>query len=121
MKMNLGDLIAIRKVLDRYFNSDLKISAALKLSRVMDKLMPEVNKAAEFEKKIFDKYKSNSGKYKNQLPPGKKEKFLKERNELLELEIEIEFDPIKIKDFGEDFSIPPNQLNFLMKRNIIKE
>lgn len=121
MKLTLGELIAIRKVLDRYFSSDIKISAALKLSRIMDTIIPEVQKAAEYEKKVFDKYKSKSGKYKDKIPPSKKEKFIKERNELLDIEIEINITPIKIKDFGDNFSIPPNQLNFLMKRNIIIE
>ena len=102
MKITLAEVKSLESILSKIFNKEVNIKIAYRLGSLLKKLNEEMLLLEENRVKLIKKYGIEDEKTKQiQVAPGKTDDFYKEFNELLSLQIEIDFEPIPLKDFGE--------------------
>ncbi len=126
-QIKLQELPNIINNLNIIAEKDIPIKLSYKLSKLNKKLQEEQKYYEEQNIKIINKYgeKDDNGELKvnqenNSIPiiMDKIQDFQKEMTELNELEFEVEFDPIKIEEFG-SINISPNSILHLVDKFII--
>ena len=103
MKTKQGKIIESKKVLDRLCKQDLPGTFAKQLFDMRYSMKKAYEFQEEQEEKIFDKYSpvsNGDGSFRFD-PPENLQNFLKEINELAELDAEIDAEPIKMKMIDE--------------------
>lgn len=108
MILKLGEIPDLIKSMNNLIDKELPIKIAYKLKKMYQKLESEARIYEENRIKLLDKYgkKDDKGEFivennKIIIPDDRKEDFLKEFEELQEIEVEFDFEPIKeteIKD-----------------------
>jgi len=102
LKITLAEVKSLESILSKIFNKEVNIKIAYRLGSLLKKLNEEMLLLEENRVKLIKKYGIEDEKTKQiQVAPGKTDDFYKEFNELLSLQIEIDFEPIPLKDFGE--------------------
>ena len=102
MKITLAEVKSLETSLSKIFDKDIHIKIAYRLSSLLKVLSDEINSLEENRVKLVKKY-GEEDKESGQLavPTEKAEEFYKEFNELLQLEIDIDFEPIPLGAFGD--------------------
>ncbi len=121
MKFTLAEIRWMQRGLNAIFETALPIKLSYQLSKLFNlfnKEMIEVEKArVDLVKKLSNGIEDSSGEIR--VPPESEDRFRQEFAQLLQSEIEVDFTPIKLSDFGDDIKISPAELSSLYK--IIKE
>jgi len=132
MKITLKEISEMQAGLDVILGKELPIKASYWLARFLDKVRSEIGATEKIRMQLIDKYakKDKDGKFIFKKDSKGKDlgeydftkenliKFGKEYTELSEVEMEIDFKPIKISDLG-DITIKPIVL--LQLKKIIEE
>lgn len=132
MKITLKEVSEMQAGLDVILAKELPVRPAYWLARFLDKVRSEIGATEKIRMQLIDKYakkdkdgefifkKDNKGKDLQEYDFTKEnsEKFGKEYTELSEVEMEIDFKPIKLSDLG-DITIKPIVL--LQLKKIIEE
>jgi hypothetical protein len=125
IKIKLGEIINIIESLNNILIKEIPIKTAYMLSKLAQKIEPELKNFQNSNNKLIEKYgqrdENNEIINNNGIVPiilDKKEDYKKEIEELLNIEIDIDFEPMSIKSLG-DIKIAPKDL-FVLDR-FIKE
>jgi len=106
MKITMMRILGIKEDLDSLFMKDIPIKASWKISKFIRQVEAEYNDFEKNRVKIIDKYRDDEiGK----VPTDDVGAFQKDMEDLLDVEVELEIDPIDIKELGE-ISVPPMSL-----------
>lgn len=128
MKLKLGELNIVLESLNKLIDKEIPIKTSYKLSKLTKKLIDEHSIYEENRMKLINKYAEKDAD--NNIIINKKDNsttmigenkinFNKEFTELINIEMELEFEKIKLDDLGE-ISISPRDLlylNFLFNEN----
>jgi hypothetical protein len=114
--LTVKDIYNLKEGLEIIGENDYPISFAYKLQKISLKVEEEYQVASKLRMKIIEKYDEHITD--GVVAPGKpRENFSKEIKELMEQEVKVKLDTIKLSDLGE--KIKPKTLVLLDK--IIKE
>jgi hypothetical protein len=106
MKITMMRVLSIKEELDALFMKDIPIAASWKISKFIRQIENEYNDFERNRVKILEKHlDKESGK----VPEDKQKDVQKEMEELLDVEVELNVEPIDISELG-DISVPPMAL-----------
>lgn len=102
MKMTLAEIKSIEESLAKLFDKELNIKIAYKLSSLLKKLSGEVKLLEENRVKLVQKHgKKDEETQQVTVAPESAEAFYKEFSELMQIEVELDFEPIPLDAFGD--------------------
>lgn len=102
MKITLAEAKSLETSLAKIFDKDVNIKVAYRLGKLLKKLSEEMKTLEESRVKLVQKHGEENEETKQfSVPPTKTQEFYKEFNELMQCEIEIDFDPIPLELFGD--------------------
>jgi hypothetical protein len=114
--LKLGELVAMQPPIKTLINLQMSVGTSLKLMRLLKKIDIELDVFEEQKLKIFSKYgEENNGEISVSKDSDKYPDFMAEMTTLLNEEVTLDGDKIKIKDFGPSFTINVNDLLALEK------
>ncbi len=101
MKINLAGIKSLESSLSKIFDKDVNIKIAYRLSKLLKRLSEEMSMMEESRIKLVTKYGKEDGETKQvTVPQENTADFYKEFNELMMVEIEIDFEPITLASLG---------------------
>jgi hypothetical protein len=103
MKKTIGDLMHIREDLRVIFAKELPIQTAWRISKFISQIEREYEDFENTRLKALNKYLPEDAE---KMTEEDEQTFKKELEKLLEIEVEIELDPIPIDELG-DIKISP--------------
>jgi len=106
MKITMMKILSIKEDLDSLFMKDIPIQASRKISKFIRQVEAEYNDFEKNRVKILDKYLDKEA---GKVPDDNKKALQNDMESLLDVEVELEIDPIDIKELGE-ISVPPMAL-----------
>jgi len=118
MKIKLGSLNNVLDSLNKLIDKEINIKTSYKLSKLFKQLANEYNIFEENRMKLINKYaeKDEIGNVRVNMEnnsvfiiDNNKEKFNKEINELVNIEVEIFIEKIRLDDLG-DIKVSPRDL-----------
>jgi hypothetical protein len=107
VKVTVGDLLAIREDLQTVFDKELPIKTSWSLSKIIKKIEDHYGIFETNRLKVLKNYVKEG---ETKVPEDKFEEFSTKIKELLDIEVDLECDPINIGDLG-DVSISPMTLS----------
>ena len=117
MKLTLAEIRWMQRGLSTITQISLPIRVSYRLSKLLnfcnDELMIVEKSREELVKKLGTEVPDKPGEL--QVSPENETKFREEFAQLLLEEVETDFEPIKISEFGEDMKITPAELASLSK------
>jgi len=117
MKLTLAEIRWMQKGLSTITQMSLPIRISYKLSKLLNfcnKELVDIEKAREkLIKRMGEAVPDKPGEI--QITPENADKFREEFAQLLMVEVEVDFTPIKIGELGEDMKISPVELASLSK------
>lgn len=116
MKITIKDVVDTRITVGELLKQKLPIKIAYRISKLANKLASEYKfyeeKRLELVKEYGEKVKDDEGNETDNIQVTKKNetKFYEELNKIVDLEVEIDYDPISIEELG-NIQIEPKLLN----------
>ncbi len=101
MKIKLSDIIGNEKSIQALQQLSISAKVSYRIKRLFNELTPIYKSFNEQSVKIAEKYGEKNTKGGYDIKPESRELFDKEINDLLQLEEEIKFVPIKIAELGD--------------------
>jgi hypothetical protein len=98
MKFKLGGLKAVEESLVKLIKSDLPIRMSYQMSKLYDSILAELTKVEEFRVALVKKYGETGDKGEIKVKQDNMDTFVKEYGELMDVEIDVNFIPVKIED-----------------------
>jgi len=116
MKIKLSQIVNSVESLNKIVEIKLPVKVAYKVNRLINKINPELKTYNESRETLVKEYgdEQEDGSWKV-VDPVKLNEFAIKLTELLEVEIEVEFEKIKIEDLGEALIEPKNMVDFLFE------
>lgn len=115
MKLLMQDIFLVKDPLTKLIQKDMPIKCAVKLKRLVKKLEEELKIFDEARMDLFKKYGEEQEDQKIMVKEENAPEFNKEFNDLASIEIEVDFEPISVEDFGDKVDISANDLISLEK------
>ena len=111
MKLKLSEIVGNIEGIKALAVVELPIKVSYNIKRLVRKLQPEIDTYQEARNAIINELGELDEKTKETkvVDPEKLKEFAKRVTELLEVEVEIDFEPIKISDLG-DIKVSSNAL-----------
>lgn len=110
MKIKLSDVVNNIESLKNLQNLNLPVRVSYKIKRLVDRLNPILKTYDEKRTELVNEFGEKDDKGDVSVKdPEKLKLFLEKFNELISVEEEVEFEPIKIKELG-DVVIPAKDL-----------
>ena len=106
MKITMMRVLSIREELGSLFMKDIPILASWKISKFIRQIEAEYNDFEKNRMKILEKYMD---KEVGKVPDDKQDDLQNDMEDLLDVEVELDVEPIDIKELG-DTSVPPMSL-----------
>lgn len=111
MKVKLSEIVNARQALQKMMTKELPIKTAYRLSKLVNAVNDELGNFEDQRKKLVEKYGEKKGE-EVVVPKDKAQDFQKDMQELLDVEVKIDFDPISLSDIGE-ISLSPVDITLL--------
>jgi len=115
MKLTLGDIRVMKDPMSKLLDNVLPIKVAWKLTKLVKSFDKELSEIEEFRINLIKKLGVDSGDGSIKVPDDKMDGFIAEFHELLETEIDVEFDPIDIELLGDNVSLSTKDLIMMDK------
>lgn len=118
MKVKLKQVLEGETALAKLSEMKLPIKVSYRIKRIIDKVIPEIKAYNEKRNELFEELgKENEDKTRSILPENL-ETFRAKIKELEEVEVELNFEKIKLTDLGDAMYIEPNLLvDFVFSEN----
>lgn len=114
MKFALGEIRGMKDPLISLLDKEIPIKAAWKLNRLIKGFDKELGEIEEFRVSLVQKLGVMGDNGQVSVPQEKMEQFITEFNELLNQEVDVEFEPVDIDIFG-DLNVSAKDLMVLEK------
>lgn len=116
MKVRLFEIYSSVNILNKLVNVSLPAKTSYKFVKVMQKFNDELKLLEEQRQKLINKYGAE-GENGFTVTEENKETFIKEFSDLMEVELDIDWEPISIDSFGEaELSVADiSKIQFLLK------
>ena len=112
--MRIGNLFLAQQALEPLFQEKLPVRTAYALGKIMDPVTRELNYFESMRMKLMEKH-THEGELN-------REEFLKEYNELTDVEIDIELPRIPLKDILDSgIDVTPLALHILITLGVLTE
>ena len=117
IKTTLGILKQSEQALSKLMNANLDIKTAYTLGRIANKIGQELKSTENLRIKLVEKYGDKDDKGKHVVPEDKKEEFWAEYSELLEVEVELNFNKITLEKLAKVNMTPADMvyINYLIE------
>jgi len=112
IKTKLGILKQSEKALSKLMNANLDIKIAYTLGRIANKIGQELKTVEDLRVKLVEKYGDKDEKGQHVVPEDKKEEFWTEYSELLEAEVELDFNKITLEKLAK-VNMTPAEMIYL--------
>lgn len=109
MKIKLNDIVNDYSKFTELTEIKLPLKTSYKIQKANDKIMSEVKQFFKQKDKIVQEYGEENDQGGFSVKPENKETFKKEINDLLELEVDLDIEKVKIEELG-DIQIEPKLL-----------
>jgi len=100
MKITLRELIQIDSALGRVLEAPLPIKTAFKFRKIVKLLRTDVQVLEETRKMLIERYSVAEESGRRRLIEDTREEFEKEYQELMDQEIEFDFEPVSINELS---------------------
>jgi len=118
MKVRLIEIKLIENSLNKLMEANLNVKIAYKLSKLLKKIGQELQDLEENRIRLVKKYSNDAENDKEmKVADDKVDEFQKEFNVLLNVEVDVPFEPISIDDLGDDIKLTP--IDIIRLGNII--
>ena len=102
MKISLAEVKGLEGSLSKIFEKDVNIKIAYRLSVLLKKLSEEMALLEENRVKLVKQYGTEDEQTKSMsVLPENSQAFFDAFNELMQVEVKIDFEPIALKDLGD--------------------
>jgi DNA-binding MltR family transcriptional regulator len=101
MKITLAEIKSLETSLSKIFDKDINIKLAYRLGILLKKISEEMQSLEKNRVKLVTKYGVKNGEGQVSVPDEKTPDFYKEFNELMQISIDIDFEPIPLSAFGD--------------------
>jgi len=116
MKMKMFEIRNMKDPLTKLIEKEIPARAAFRLNNLVKQFDNYLTEIEQYRVKLINTYGTkNEEKGEIEVPPKKMRDFMKEMNELLGEEVEIDFKPININMFGDDLMLSTKDLMILEK------
>lgn len=112
MKLKLSQIVENEVSLSKLGEVKFPTKVSFKIARLVDKIAPDLKNYYKQKQELLEKYgkqEEKEGKVFYSFETDKAETFTKEIEDLLSLEIDVDFEPINITEIG-DIEIEPKLL-----------
>jgi hypothetical protein len=110
MKVTIEKVLDAKESMGKLLQKDLPIKSSFKLSRLVKKLNEELEVFNEKRKDLFKKFGKELEDGRYHLGEEVAEDYNNNLKELLSVEIEIDFEPLKVDQLGENITISTTDL-----------
>jgi len=101
MKITLRKILAAKDALQRLIDKEINIKLAFKLAKIIKEINGEFSLFEERRVSLIKKYSDKPDKDGSvKVKPENIQAFAKELNELEEIEVDLNFKPMKLDEFG---------------------
>jgi hypothetical protein len=111
IKVTLIEVMTINNILGKIVNTPMNLKLAYQLSKILKKIIPEINQIEQEKIKLVDKYKGEDG----QIPEDKVEQLNDKFSEFLQTEIKIDSNPVVLKESDPNLKLTPMEMLKLEK------
>jgi len=102
MKITLAEIKSLEASLAKIFDKEVNIKVAYRLGSLLKKISEEMVLLEENRVKLVKKYgEADAETQQLSVPQEKAQDFYTEFNELLQVEVDIDFEPIPLQAFGD--------------------
>lgn len=102
MKISLLEIKSLESSLSKIFDKDINVKTAYRLGKLLKRLSEEMSVMEAGRIKLVNKYGAENEETKQvTVPQEKTADFYKEFNELMRMEVEIDFEPISLDALGD--------------------
>jgi len=101
MKLALGDIRLMKDPMIKLLDEPLPIKIAWKLTKLVKVFDKELGEIEEFRVNLIKKMGVSGEDGSIKVPDDKMEEFIEEFNELLQNEVEVDFEPIEVEQLGD--------------------
>lgn len=119
VKMKLGEVNLCVRVLEKFIENDLPIKTAWRLNKIFKVLIDEFNEIENFREKLIKQYGDETqledGSVALKVKEENSEAFMKDLNEFLNEEVELNIDPVSIDDIGDNINLSVANAQLLSK------
>lgn len=110
MKLKLSEIVNNEKGIEALAAVELPIKISYNIKRLIRKIRPELDTYIEARNSLITELGEEDPKTKNiTVKPENSQEYARRLGELLDVEVEIDFEPIKISDLG-DIKVSSNAL-----------
>jgi len=117
MTLKLGEIVGAEKQIETLLDLKFPVKVSYKIKRLADKIQPELKAFREKNLELFKKYGTHDPEkdvYTLDIPENHKV-FNKEFAELLEVEVNLDFEKIKIADLGDTLVEPKTMVEWMFE------
>lgn len=114
MKLTLGELLNGKPALEKLVNLEIGIKTAYKISRIIRKLNEELQHFEEQRQKLVTQYGEPQENGNVIVTEENMEAFAQELNDLVALEIKLDFEAVSLDELG-DVKMAPAELMLIEK------
>jgi len=101
MKLSLGDIRIMKDPMIKLLDQELPIKVAWSLTKLVKVFDKELSEIEDFRVSLIKKMGESDENGSIKVPEEKMNEFIEKFNELLQTEIEVEFEPIDIDKLGD--------------------
>jgi len=116
MKLKMFEIRNMKEPLEKLIGREIPVKVAFRLNNLVKQFDVYLTEIEEYRVKLINTYgKKDEEKGEIVVPPKKMKDFMKEMNELLNEEVEIDIKPINVNMFGDDLMLSTKDLMILEK------
>lgn len=116
IKFKMYEIKQMKDPLTKLIEKEIPVNTAFRLNKLIKAIDEFLTEIEEYRVKLINQYGvKNEEANQIEVPPKKMKDFSKEMNDLLNEEVEIDFQPININMFGEDLRLSTKDLMILEK------
>ncbi len=120
MQFKLLEVLEMKESLSNIISQPLPIKVSFKMSKIIKAIDEELEIYNNKNNDLIRKYGEETEDGKIKVSDDNRESYFKEYKELLDVDIEIQLDPISVNDLGDNLAIKPIDLYKLSGKIIIE-
>jgi len=116
MKFKMYEIRTMKEPLTKLIEKEIPVSTAFRLNKLVKSIDEYLTEIEQYRVKLINQYGvKNEEKNQVEVPSNKMKDFMKDMNDLLNEEVDIDFTPISINLFGDDLKLSTRDLMILEK------
>lgn len=116
MKLKMFEIRNMKEPLEKLIDKQIPVKVAFRLNNLVKQFDEHLTDIEQYRVKLINTYGvKNEEKGEIEVPPKKMKDFMREMNELLNEEVDVDINPINVNNFGDDLMLSTKDLMILEK------